>query len=288
LEIEDNGIGMTEAELTEHLGTIAKSGTKAFLGKLFGSSYIEAAGSKAQKLTAAKGFKGQELNWIGHSWGSLIGYEFAKRQPYNDYGSYTSASDQLRVGYINRFIALDPASRAAYGLLNFAAGDNYHNEHPSIYFMNAANCSWAFVGSTGFFGDVSKARTAGSTIAVSFTNIPSLFNTGLDRSHWSHAGVPRVFQKILEGNYVARTSAPHYRKLDLSGMDISVDNGILWKPEGIDNNGNFKSPPSSDGPLYDAWVTATFQTQLTDGIPPVDSFDELKYMGTDDVGKTLP
>jgi hypothetical protein len=27
---------------------------------------------------------------------------------------------------------------------------------------------------------------------------------------------------------------------------------------------------------------------LTDGIPPVDSFDELKYMGTDDVGKTLP
>lgn len=43
ISIEDNGIGMSRGDAIEHLGTIAKSGTKEFFGKLSGDQQKDAA-----------------------------------------------------------------------------------------------------------------------------------------------------------------------------------------------------------------------------------------------------
>lgn len=42
ITVSDNGIGMSEAEIVEHLGTIAKSGTKAFFEQLTGDAQKDA------------------------------------------------------------------------------------------------------------------------------------------------------------------------------------------------------------------------------------------------------
>ena len=42
LTIRDNGIGMSRQEVVEHIGTIAKSGTKEFFGKLTGDQRKDA------------------------------------------------------------------------------------------------------------------------------------------------------------------------------------------------------------------------------------------------------
>ena len=54
LAIEDNGIGMSHRDLTDHLGTIARSGTRAFLDR-FGNGGEDAAGADVPEKLALIG-----------------------------------------------------------------------------------------------------------------------------------------------------------------------------------------------------------------------------------------
>ena len=51
ITISDNGIGMTRDDAVEHLGTIAKSGTKEFFSKLSGDQQKDAAPVSYTHLT---------------------------------------------------------------------------------------------------------------------------------------------------------------------------------------------------------------------------------------------
>jgi len=72
ISVEDNGIGMSEAELVEALGTIARSGTKAFMDRIASAKDAEGTQLIGQfgvgspiRSTSSRGARAEELRRAG-------------------------------------------------------------------------------------------------------------------------------------------------------------------------------------------------------------------------------
>jgi len=83
ITIEDTGVGMTQEEVTEHLGTIAKSGTKAFLEKMkeskewssdligqFGIGFYSSFMVASSVEVETKAVWSDAVFWTSQGWGS--------------------------------------------------------------------------------------------------------------------------------------------------------------------------------------------------------------------------
>ena len=67
----------------------------SIIPRLKGGRYLVNLGKNMAALLKEKGFAGDNVNWVGHSWGTLVGYETART-----------------MSRVNRFVALDPATQA--------------------------------------------------------------------------------------------------------------------------------------------------------------------------------
>jgi len=105
---------------------------------LEGSKWIEKVGAWGANQLLANGFTGENINGIGHSWGSYVSYEIGAHIP----------------GGIKTLVALDPASDN-HGI----GGGQYKGfSDPDFKFSSVAANSYGFHSS--FYGSGAKAKTA--------------------------------------------------------------------------------------------------------------------------------
>ncbi len=99
-------------------------------------------------LLKSKRFSQNQVNLVGHSWGTLVGYETA-----------------LAFGGVNRFIALDPATQAFGGYID-----------GRVNFKNVSLASTGVKGGKvkGLFGSEAKATTAHFSMRILSDNPPKL------------------------------------------------------------------------------------------------------------------
>ena len=183
---------------------------------LSGTMFIQPAARKLRQLMALKGVDPSRISWLGHSWGSMLGYEFA------------TLPWQGRLGTFNKMVALDPAESGP----RILTGDVYPN-HDTLKFSAAVTGrSMALVGYglfAGAFGSGKKAVTAHDSCVVRFDNASPLDALAV------HGGVVQVYERALrdwhDPNYAKRNYAWY---LSPSRMTESAKS---WRQDSVNPEG---------------------------------------------------
>jgi pimeloyl-ACP methyl ester carboxylesterase len=230
---------------------------------LAASRFIDTTADKLYSWMRQRSIAPDRLNWIGHSWGALMGFEFA---------------DQASSGgRISTLVALDPASGGiASGIV---LGDSYSG-HSRVDFRTNTRYSMSFVSPSGLvgFGDAKKAGNSTDSFLVNFGLQK---NGSFDSDLAAHRGVWMVYEKILSDCYPLPASK------NLSGL-FQIENSFLrssifWTPNRYENN--FAAVQNGvSALLHEGVIHATLSG---DKPPKLISINYLEYFDTKNSPKSL-
>jgi len=239
----------------------------ANLVSLASSRFLDTTADKIYSWLRLRQIPPNLLNWVGHSWGALMGFEFADQ---------ASAS-----GGISSLVALDPASSGAAA--STLSGDIY-SRHGQVDFRTNTGYSMSFVAPTSgiSFGDVIKASKATDSFLVDF-GLGKDVRFSADGEYAAHRGVKLLYEKMLDDCY----PLPARRKLS---EIFKLENATLRPPTYWTQN-RYKyfydkdkytiSEPVSAGIdplLFEGVIHAT----LSSGEPiQLNSIDYLEYFNID-------
>lgn len=146
---------------------------------LDGAGWIPFTGEWVSGVLATLGVTSAKLRLVGHSWGSYMAYEIAKRVP----------------GKSEVIVALDPATAAR--------PDRY--PYWEVNFGAESAQAWAFYGD-GLFGSASLASTADAAFVLKYDQLPVL-HTGkeeefpvMEEMLRRHSAPIHLFTTLLEAN----------------------------------------------------------------------------------------
>jgi pimeloyl-ACP methyl ester carboxylesterase len=248
--------------------------TNFYAKDLVGSQYIIPTARKVGKLYNSAGISDNQIKWIGHSWGSLVGFEVAK---------LTGSNSKMP-----SLVALDPARNGGS-----IAGDKYPN-HKALEtigsgFASVAMNSWAFVAPNGGFvayGEPQKAQTAHDSFLVKKNGFKPSNIYAFETEVADHRAVWMVFERLMQMNYAMSPSKQWITFFRLENMLMSQ---VIWKQDQFHFKVKrlFDDPfevkkrekPTDTAPVHEGVIHATVSSD-GESLISLDQFEYRNYQGT--------
>jgi hypothetical protein len=221
---------------------------------LQGTRFIRPVALKARHMAERLGLQPNQTNWVGHSWGALVGYQFGV-----NHSEYPNTIIPPRI--LNSYVALDPAANGAPFIETSTSrilGDVYFDHDAVLSKVTGRNGrTLSLVGIDesllmNISGSKKKASSTDLGIIVRFHtglipntvgDLATLISSGI------HSGVHRVYTVLLEASSAPTAMIRPTNIATLTGPTF------YWRPNQFNGNGKHQN-----NSLFDGVIDVSLQT----------------------------